>query len=186
LEGHLVETFSLASGARVASFRHPSVVTRLAFGPSAALVAVAGRDRTVTLVRPRTGVAVATLTGQTGAITDVAFSPRGELVATSSTDGTARLYDLHGSFVTSFVGHGLDVTSVVGHGLDVTSVGFSSDASLVLTTSKDGTARVWDAQGGLTLALLAGHGDEVTSAVFSRNDRSVLTAGADGTMRVWY
>ena len=176
LEGHLVETFSLASGARVASFRHPSVVTRLAFGPSAALVAVAGRDRTVTLVRPRTGVAVATLTGQTGAITDVAFSPRGELVATSSTDGTARLYDLHGSFVTSFVGHGLDVTSV----------GFSSDASLVLTTSKDGTARVWDAQGGLTLALLAGHGDEVTSAVFSRNDRSVLTAGADGTMRVWY
>jgi WD40 repeat protein len=55
----------------------------------------------------------------------------------------------------------------------------------VLTASSDGTARVWDAQTGLTLAVLYGDGSPLYRAVFSSDDSAVVTAGADGTARVY-
>ncbi len=170
-----VEMFSITTGASVARPAIDSVVTHLAFGPGH-LLAIAGANKTVTLLDPTTPAHRAVLRGHVGPITSIAFNSPATVLATTSTDGTARVWSTSGDLV----------TILAGHGLDVTSAAFSPDGSRLVTASKDGTARVWHARNGETVAVLAGHGAEVATADFSPDGRSVVTAGKDGTMRLWY
>jgi WD40 repeat protein len=172
---HAVDVFDVSTGRRARTLPESSHPTKLVFSPSSRLLAVAGEDKTVGLQDARTGGLLATYTGHVGDITDIAFSPGGALVATTSTDGTARIWH---------VGGGL-VTILNGHNLYVTSAAFSSDGERVVTTSTDGTARVWKADTGDSVAVLAGHGEPVESAAFSADGNSVVTAGLDGSARFW-
>jgi WD40 repeat protein len=55
----------------------------------------------------------------------------------------------------------------------------------IVTSSDDGTARVWRPD-GRSLEILRGHKGPVTDAAFGRGKPSkVVTAGADGTARLW-
>ena len=58
------------------------------------MLATASEDGTVRLWDPATGQPIGDpLTGHTGAVTGVAFSPDGHRLATASDDGTVRLWD---------------------------------------------------------------------------------------------
>ncbi|MFG2004394.1 hypothetical protein ACGFNU_35105 [Spirillospora sp. NPDC048911] len=72
---------------------HTEAVTSLAFSPAGDLLATAGYDRAVRLwnVAPAAPIGEA-LTGHTAAVRSVAFDRGG--LATASTDGTVRLWDL--------------------------------------------------------------------------------------------
>ena len=72
-----------------------------------------------------------------------------------------------------------------GHTDTVTSAAFSPDGRQVVTASVDGTARVWDAATGQSLAVLTGHTGWVWNAVFSPDGRRIVTASWDNTARVW-
>jgi WD40 repeat protein len=82
-----------------------------------------------------TGKAVATLSGHTGGVGAVAFSPDGKLVLTGSADNTARLWE---------AATGKPVATLSGHTIGVRVVAFSPDGKLVLTGSGDNTARLWE------------------------------------------
>jgi WD40 repeat protein/serine/threonine protein kinase len=71
------------------------------------------------------------------------------------------------------------------HGGDVFSGRFSPDGKRIVTASRDGTARVWDAQSGQPLTEPMKHGGQVNSAQFSPDGTRVVTASDDGTARVW-
>ncbi|NEP57106.1 MAG: TIR domain-containing protein [Symploca sp. SIO2G7] len=116
------------------------------------------------------------LQGHKNALVSVSFSPDGQYVATTSEDGTARLWDLQGNQKALFQGH---QGKVLG-------VSFSPDGQYVATTSEDGTARLWDLQGNQK-ALFQGHDPElpVMSIAFSPNGQSLATASLDGTVRLW-
>jgi len=72
-----------------------------------------------------------------------------------------------------------DGTTVVlrGHTDDVTSARFSRGGRLVVTASRDHTARVWRAVNGSLLRTLRGHFATVGDASFSPDARWVVTAG---------
>ena len=72
-----------------------------------------------------------------------------------------------------------------GHASIVNSTQFSPDGMRILTTSQDGTARLWDAETGQELGLLAGHSGYLTSAHFSPDGMRIVTASGDGTARLW-
>ena len=65
------------------------------------------------------------------------------------------------------------------------SVDYSSDGKLLLTSSDDGTARVWSVETGRELFILSGHSDWVNEAVFSPDDKQIATAGNEGVAKIW-
>lgn len=62
---------------------------------------------------------------------------------------------------------------------------FSPDATQVVTTHYNKTARLWDARTGKLMRSLEGHDGIVYGAEFSRDGRRVVTAGGDSTARIW-
>jgi WD40 repeat protein len=72
-----------------------------------------------------------------------------------------------------------------GHGSTVWSAVFDPSGARVLTASRDGTARLWDAASGAELIVLRGHESVVRSAVFDPSGARVLTASYDNTARLW-
>jgi WD40 repeat protein len=72
-----------------------------------------------------------------------------------------------------------------GHGGPVRAAALSADGRWVVTASRDGTARVWRADGTGVPRVLAEHSGEVLAVAFSPDGRRVVTASADRTARVW-
>lgn len=72
-----------------------------------------------------------------------------------------------------------------GHEGPVTSLAVSSDGRLVVTGSRDDTARLWDAATGEELRCLRGHTDDVTSVAFSPDGRWVASGSRDDSVRIW-
>jgi WD40 repeat protein len=105
----------------------------------------------------------------------LAFSRNGELAATGSYDGTARIWDVASG----------TLRATINHGEGVVAVGFSPQGDRLITGSEDSTARVWDIS---TARLLVGplrHNGSVRAVAFSPDGERLLTASADGTARLW-
>ena len=71
------------------------------------------------------------------------------------------------------------------HAREVNSAQFSRDGRRVVTTSKDYTARLWDATTGQAIGQPMQHHGSVVSARFSPDGRRVVTASEDNTARLW-
>jgi WD40 repeat protein len=71
------------------------------------------------------------------------------------------------------------------HGGDLTSADFSRNGRLLVTSSTDGTARLWRVSDGRLLHVLKGHVGTVVQAAFSPDGRYIATAGEDSTARIW-
>lgn len=85
-----------------------------------------------------TGECLRTLTGHTGSVWSVAFSPDGQMLASSSHDRPAKLWNVE---------TGRCLRTLEGHTSQVGSVVFSPDGQ-VATNSQDATIRLWDSHTG--------------------------------------
>jgi WD40 repeat protein len=112
--------------------------------------------------------------GHNGGINSVSFSPNGDAIATASSDGTAKLWDLQGNCLVTFTGHNYLLNSV----------SFSPKGDALATASSDGTAKLWDLKGNC-LVTFTGHNDSVTSVSFSPKGDVIATVSSDGTAKLW-
>ncbi len=85
----------------------------------------------------------------------------------------------------SAVSRGFSRQVYTGHTDTVMSATFSPDNTNILTTSVDGTARLWDAMSAELLQQFTGHNGMVNNAVFLPDGEHILTNGTDGTVRQW-
>jgi WD40 repeat protein len=118
-----------------------------------------------------------TLATHTDAVCGVAFSPDGRLLATTSADETARLWD-------PAIG-GMHLRTMKGHTGAVNAVAFSPDGRLLATASGDDTARLWDPTARKHLRTLRGHTGAVYGVAFSPDRPLLATASQDHTARLW-
>ncbi|MEV4092294.1 nSTAND1 domain-containing NTPase [Streptosporangium saharense] len=72
-----------------------------------------------------------------------------------------------------------------GHTDAVRNLAWSPDGTRVVTASRDGTSRIWDAVTGRALAVLSGHEGMVEMASWSPDSTRVATASRDQTIRLW-
>ena len=143
-------------------------ITAVAFNADQTEVATASGAR-ATVWETQHARPVAQLEGHGGSVTDVDFSPDGFLLATSSTDGTARVWNLATETT---------LTELRGSAGAVSSAVFSRpDGKFVLTASDDRTARIWNVDTGRAVWA---HLSPVTDARFTRGGKVVVTGGTDG------
>ncbi len=104
------------------------------------------------------------LDGHSAALNMAAYSPNGAVIATASDDRTLGIWNADGTLIRKLEGHSDEVWRMV----------FSRDSRRLLSSSKDGTARIWDLETGKNLAIVRGGGPEVEWAEFMGDENHVL------------
>src|SRR5439155_3318589 len=113
--------------------------------------------------------------GHKAAVTDLAFSPDGALMATSSEDSDGRIWH---------IAKGTSTHVLRGHFGTVAAIAFSPNSQWVATAGPI-SAIIWPRSTGIMLSFLRGDTALLTSVAFSPDGHVILTASEDGTVRTY-
>ena len=116
------------------------------------------------------------LDGHEGIIWDTAVSTDGQMIASASADGTARIWGIDGNSLAEIA---VDDTQVL-------SVAFSPDGNRLAMGLENSQIQIWQwGEQQSLLTTLTGHTGPVTSLAFSPEGQKLASASEDKTVRLW-
>jgi WD40 repeat protein len=115
------------------------------------------------------------LTGHTGSVNAVAFSPDGKTIASASADGTVRRWD---PSTGKTIGQPL-----TGAG-PIYDLAFSTDGKMIASGGADGTVRRWDPSTGKTIGQPLTGAGPIYGVTFGPGG-TLASVGDDGAVRRW-
>ncbi|HEV3444738.1 MAG TPA: WD40 repeat domain-containing protein, partial [Gemmataceae bacterium] len=148
---------------------------QVAFSPSGDHFAACGADNVIKIY-DMNGNEPQVLKGHTKAVTCLAYSKDGKLLASGSNDRSVRLWD---------IASGQSLRSLRGHGEEITAVGISPDGGQLVSAGKDQALRLWDLDPVERVRDFTGQRGPVWSAAFSPDTSRIAAGGADKMVRLW-
>ena len=181
-------TWSLPDGA-TARLGKGEITGNIAFSPDGNRLAVASSIGIwIYDMRPGKEKELDLLTGHTGSVTVIAFSPDGKILASGGRDETIRLWD----GVT-----GEQKKQLTGHKWAISSLAFSPDgktlASAIGLHAEKIPAEIgiqidiklWNIETGEATATFRGHTKDITSLAFSPDGKTLASSGKDSKVLLW-
>ncbi|MFH1465379.1 MAG: serine/threonine-protein kinase [Pseudomonadota bacterium] len=151
-------------------------VRAIAVDPDGALVAAAGEDGLVHLLRANDGILLDTLPSGQGPVGALAFNPDGSLLAAASLGGDIALLDSLGQRPVRLLP---DSAGTWG------SLMFSPDGHRLLGSGSGERSVIWDIDGHDLPLVLSDGGAHLSAAAFSPDGAMVAVGGYDGMLRLW-
>jgi len=116
------------------------------------------------------------LTGHTGEVFALAFSPGGGQLASGGGDQTIRLWE---------PATGRELKVLRGHTGAVRALAFSPHRPLLASGSADTTIRIWDLPSSKELKSLSSRFGAIRALAFSPDGQLLASGGDDGSLRIW-
>jgi guanine nucleotide-binding protein subunit beta-2-like 1 protein len=122
------------------------------------------------------------LEGHNGWVTSLATTVENpDIVLSGSRDRTLIMWHL-----TREEGeYGTQLRRLQGHNHFISDVTISSDGQFALSSSWDGTLRLWDLNTGDTTRRFVGHTKDVLSVAFSADNRQIVSGSRDKSINLW-
>ncbi len=117
-----------------------------------------------------------TYQGHTARVTAVAWSLRGNRIASGSLDKTVQVWDAT---------TGSHVSTYRGHTDGVVAVAWSPDSQFVASGSLDKTAQVWQVATDAHVTTYQGHTARINAVVWSPDGKYIASGSLDTTVQVW-
>ncbi|NER83361.1 MAG: hypothetical protein F6K42_28175, partial [Leptolyngbya sp. SIO1D8] len=114
------------------------------------------------------------LSGHQTSVLGVAYSPDGELIATSSGDSTVKLWSQDGQLLHTFESAGTSY-----------GIAFHPQRPLLAAGSLDGTLKIWNIEDKILTQTIHAHAGPVWDVTFSNEQDFLVTGGADQQVKIW-
>jgi len=186
-EDRSIRLWDIETGQRLStndSF-HTWGLSVISFSPDGDFRATGDEAGTILLVDPNNAmVLVETVLAHTHEVTGIAWRPGGSGMASSSADGTVKLWEWPelGSV-------GWEVQKepqmVFPHPDAVTAVLWTLVGAIIITSCSDATIRLWDVHSASVVCCLEGHSRAVTCLSWTPNQSKLFSGSKDGTIRAW-
>ncbi|ODN02897.1 Transducin beta-like protein 3 [Orchesella cincta] len=169
---NIIKVYDLATGQCEFLRGHKDIVLSLATQKK--WLVSASKDNSIMLWTTDSDQPQVVLEGHLASVTAVCFSPVEFLLYSVSEDNFLKKWDLKKC-----------LKSQLAHDKEIHSAHCSPNGQLVITSSRDKTAKIWDTESLGLAGTLKGHKKSVWDAKFSSWDQLAVTASADTTIKVW-
>ncbi len=108
--------------------------------------------------------------------TSIAFSPKGDIVATGTVERVVKLWDIRS---------GECIGTLKGHTYPVLALAFSPDGDKIVSGSGDTTLAIWDVGNQRQLQQMKGHGFYVVAVDWDPNGDRIVSGSVDANICEW-
>ncbi len=190
-----VYLFEASNGEWLRLFQLAREISSLALSPNGKQLFMGSEDGILTILDVETGELLAEWIVQDGFVNGLTFGRDGETLAIAGADGETFVASLEhilpddppadSAKLEGRLPDEAILISMSGHTDVINHLELNPDGTRYLTSSWDGTARVWDAASGELLLTLAGHQGRLWDATLTPDGERIATAGADGALILW-
>lgn len=166
--------WNFVDGKEVKKAMLPAAIQALALSVDGKFASAGLSDNSIQLVDLTMGKVTKTLTGHTGPVAELTYTPKGDQLVSVSADKSARVWDIAAG----------SAKTTIDHGAPILSMALTKDGTKLVTAGTDKTIKLWtlaDGKPAGTIASLA----EIRGVALSPDGSRLVVGGADSQARLY-